>query len=175
MSLIIDLIKNQDKEHWTKYRKLFSQTIDYNDKPNFVCPSCGSETKNIDSYLLCDKCGEFNENHLIIGIESACKNYTFDVESCEDLASSNTVELCKIKVETMFGLALLGLVLETNEWSSAPHDDYITKILLFNTFERRDECYNKYMDRLAKLDNNKFYTLSREFEENAKVKANEQI
>lgn len=166
---IIDLIKNKDTKtkdindyEIEEDKDQYYQSIEYIDKPIFICPSCKSETKNTQANVLCD-CWAFNENQLVSEIEDVCKNYTFDVQSYESLECGDFAELCTMKTRTMFGLVLFGLLDEPNDWSSSPYDVYTTSILLFSTEKKRDLYYTKYKEQLGKGNNN-FDTLSKNFE-----------
>lgn len=151
---IIDLIRNEENgknrvnDIGIEYRDQYYQTIKYIDKPTFICPSCNFKTTSTESFEECSKCYDYNVNKTVEDIEFACKDYTFDVQSFEDVDCYDNAELCKIKVSTMFGIALFGIRYEPNSWSSTPHDDYIIKIFLFNTDKKRDQVYDQYKDQL---------------------------
>ena len=53
----------------------------------------------------------------------------------------NNEILYKIKVEEFIGIMLCAVNYEPNEWSSGPHDDYITIITLYDNMKEKDDEY----------------------------------
>jgi len=137
---IIDLVRimrNKDKDVEVndigiEYRNRYFQSIKYINTPVFICPSCNFETISKESFEQCSKCLDYNVNKTVENIETACKDYTFAIQSFEDIdCTYDCAEMYKMEIGNMYAFALFGIRYEINDWSSTPPHQMVAMIIGF--------------------------------------------
>lgn len=137
-------------------RNIFEIDITYIDKQTLICQECKSRMHAIKSFECCPKCSTYNDDDLFDTVQKSCESFDFDIQTKKAIQyfSAHTAELCKIKIqlpsrtananiEQIYGIALCAISFEENDWSSTPHNFFMTKFFLFRNRKNRDRYYSK--------------------------------
>ena len=151
-------------------RNIHEINITYVDHQTLVCPQCKNRMRAINSFEQCPKCLEYNTNDIFENIRESCESFDFFVQDKQTIQyfTADIAELYKIKIELpngshnsesthhpdsteqIYGIMICRLSFEENDWSSTPHNFFMTEIFLFRNKKNRNRYYlnllKKYHD-----------------------------
>jgi rubredoxin len=151
-SLSKDYISIYSDDRYTeanhKIEQKYHYIIKFVHEPKYTCSSCGFEIYTKSNNVTCENCNYKEYNEIPEHIISLCKDCSIDTEYIESIDNKkyDKVDVSKIRVFDMYGVLIYIIIYESDDKSSAPHDNYISYYFLFNSEENRDILYNTIIE-----------------------------
>ena len=126
-------------------QKLFKFDFDIVGGITKKCISCNKNNKIMDNYgVMCQtkECYKYVSADDYNVLYNKAKLFEIIIEHSKNMNNNYDISvLYKIRIDNYFGIMTCIIQYEPNEWNSSPHDDYMTKVLLFNDEMSRNKEY----------------------------------